>query len=99
MEKHWGGMESKVTIQIEKKQVDEDGKVKEEDHQVEDDVEVPSLKKEMSELIAKAMKPRNAMAMEALAFSVKSSFPQFDSQSFTLVAALDDADTNRYATT
>lgn len=67
--------------------------------QVEEEKEAPSLKKEMSELIAKAMKAKNATTMEALAFSVNSSFPQFDSQSFTLVAALDDADTNKYATT
>lgn len=68
-------------------------------HQVEDEKEAPSLKKEMRELIAKAMKARNAITMEALAFSVNLSFPQFDSQSLTLVAALEDADTNRYATT
>ena len=54
---------------------------------------------EMSELKAKAAKAKKAIIIEALAISVNSSFPQFDCQSSTLVAAQDDADTKRYART
>jgi len=53
----------------------------------------------MSELIAKAPKDRNDIPTETVAISVNSSFPQFDCQSSTLVAAEDDADIKRYATT
>lgn len=54
---------------------------------------------EMSELIAKATKARKAIPIEAVAISVNSSFPQFDTQSSTRVAADDDADIRRYART
>lgn len=53
----------------------------------------------MSELMAKAMKARNAIPTEALAISVNLSFPQFDCQSSTRVAADEDADIRRYAKT
>lgn len=39
------------------------------------------------------------MLTEAVAISVNSSFPQFDCQSSTLVAADDDAEMRRYAST
>lgn len=45
------------------------------------------------------MKARKANAIEALAISVNSSFPQFDCQSSTLVAADDADDIKRYAKT
>jgi hypothetical protein len=54
---------------------------------------------EISELIAKAIKARKANATEALAISVNSSFPQFDCQSSTRVAADDADDIRRYART
>lgn len=47
--------------------------------------------------MAKAMKAKNEMAIEALAINVNSSFPQFVIQSVTLVAADEDADIKRYA--
>jgi hypothetical protein len=53
----------------------------------------------MSELIAKAEKARKDIPTETVAISVNSSFPQFDCQSSTRVAAEDDADIRRYATT
>jgi hypothetical protein len=53
----------------------------------------------MSELIAKAEKARKDIPIETVAISVNSSFPQFDCQSSTRVAAEDDADIRRYATT
>lgn len=49
--------------------------------------------------MAKAAKARKAIATETVAISVNSSFPQFDCQSSTRVAAEDDADIKRYATT
>lgn len=51
----------------------------------------------MRELKAKAIKAKKDILTEAVAISVNSSFPQFDTQSSTLVAADDDADINRYA--
>jgi len=45
------------------------------------------------------MKARKANAIEALAISVKSSFPQLDCQSSTRVAADDAEDIRRYART
>lgn len=45
------------------------------------------------------MKARKAIAIEALAISVNSSFPQFDCQSSTRVAADDADDIRRYART
>jgi len=53
----------------------------------------------MSELIAKATKARKAIPIEAVAISVNSSFPQFNIQSSTRVAADDDDDIRRYART
>lgn len=53
----------------------------------------------MRELSAKATKARKAMLTEAVAISVNSSFPQFDCQSSTRVAADDDAEMRRYAST
>jgi hypothetical protein len=53
----------------------------------------------MSELVAKAEKARKDIPTETVAISVNSSFPQFDCQSSTRVAAEDDADIRRYATT
>lgn len=47
--------------------------------------------------MAKATKAKNAIATEALAIIVNSSFPQLDCQSSTRVAAADEADINRYA--
>lgn len=49
----------------------------------------------MIEVIAKAMKAKKDMAIEAVAINVNSSFPQFNIQSVTLVAAEDDADIRR----
>lgn len=49
----------------------------------------------MIELRANATKAKNDIPIEAVAIWVKSSFPQFDTQSSTLVAAEDDADINR----
>jgi len=49
----------------------------------------------MSELTAKATKARKDIPIEAVAISVNSSFPQFDIQSSTRVAADDDADIRR----
>lgn len=49
----------------------------------------------MRELMAKAIKARNDIAIETLAINVNSSFPQLDIQSSTLVAAEDDADISR----
>ena len=49
----------------------------------------------MRELKAKAIKAKKDILTEAIAISVNSSFPQFDTQSSTLVAADDDADINR----
>lgn len=49
----------------------------------------------MRELVAKAMKARNAMAIDAVAINVNWSLPQFEIQSSTLVAADDDADIKR----
>lgn len=54
---------------------------------------------EMRELKAKARKSKKDIAMEALAISVKSSFPQFETQSSTRVTAAVDADISRYAIT
>ena len=51
------------------------------------------------ELKAKAAKARKDIPIDALAISVNSSFPQFDCQSSTRVAADDDADIRRYART
>lgn len=50
----------------------------------------------MIELKAKAMKARKDIAIDALAISVNVSFPQFDTQSSTLVAEEEDADIRRY---
>lgn len=47
--------------------------------------------------MAKAMKAKKDMAMEALAMSVNLSLPQFAFQSSRRVAAEDDADIRRYA--
>ncbi|GKB36141.1 hypothetical protein Tco_0881083 [Tanacetum coccineum] len=49
----------------------------------------------MIELRANATKAKNDIPIEAVAICVKSSFPQFETQSSTLVAAEDDADINR----
>lgn len=51
----------------------------------------------MRELTAKAIKARKAIATEALAIFVNSSFPQLDCQSSTRVAADEAADIRRYA--
>ncbi|GJV38162.1 hypothetical protein Tco_1410639 [Tanacetum coccineum] len=51
--------------------------------------------KNMIELRANATKAKNDIPIEAVAICVKSSFPQFETQSSTLVAAEDDADINR----
>lgn len=51
----------------------------------------------MRELKAKAAKAKNDIPTDALAISVNSSFPQFDCQSSTRVAADEDADIRRYA--
>lgn len=51
----------------------------------------------MSELKANATNARKDIPIDAVAISVNWSFPQFDTQSSTLVAAEDDADTRRYA--
>lgn len=51
----------------------------------------------MIELKANAAKARKDIAIDALAISVNESFPQFDAQSSTLVAAEEDADIRRYA--
>jgi len=51
----------------------------------------------MRELMAKVRKAKKAIMIDALAFSVNSSFPQFSSQSTTLVEADEDADIRRYA--
>lgn len=49
----------------------------------------------MRELTANARKAKNDIPIEAVAICVKSSFPQFDTQSSTLVAAEDDAEIKR----
>lgn len=49
----------------------------------------------MRELKAKATKAKNDIAMDAVAINVNSSLPQLEIQSFTLVAAEDDADIRR----
>jgi hypothetical protein len=49
----------------------------------------------MRELKANATKARKAIPTDALAISVNSSFPQFDCQSSTRVAADEDADMRR----
>lgn len=54
---------------------------------------------EMSELQAKARKAKKDIAIEAVAISVKSSFPQFETQSSTRVTAAVDADISIYAST
>lgn len=46
----------------------------------------------MRELNAKAIKARKDTPIDADAISVNSSFPQFDIQSYALVAAEEDAD-------
>lgn len=46
----------------------------------------------MRELNAKAVKARKDTPIDADAISVNSSFPQFDIQSYALVAAEEDAD-------
>lgn len=51
----------------------------------------------MIELTANAKNARNETLMDAVAISVNSSLPQFDTQSSTLVADADEADINRYA--
>lgn len=51
----------------------------------------------MRELKAKATNARKAIPTDALAISVNSSFPQFDCQSSTRVAADEAADMRRYA--
>ena len=51
----------------------------------------------MRELKEKAAKAKKDIPIDALAISVNSSLPQFDTQSSTLVAAEDDADIRRYA--
>lgn len=51
----------------------------------------------MRELTENARKAKNDIPIDALAISVNSSFPQFNTQSSTLVAADDDADIRRYA--
>jgi hypothetical protein len=53
----------------------------------------------MRELKAKARKARKDIAIEALAISVNSSFPQFETQSSTRVTAAVEADISRYAST
>lgn len=53
----------------------------------------------MSELKAKARKAKKDIAIEALAISVKSSFPQFETQSSTRVTAAVEAHISRYAST
>lgn len=45
--------------------------------------------------MANAINARNDILIDAVAISVNSSFPQFDTQSATLVAAEDDADIRR----
>ena len=49
----------------------------------------------MRELRENARKAKNDIPIDALAISVNSSFPQFNTQSSTLVAADDDADIRR----
>lgn len=51
----------------------------------------------MRELIAKAIKARKDIAIDALAITGNSSFPQLDVQSSTLVAAEEEADISKYA--
>lgn len=53
----------------------------------------------MRELKANAKNARNDMLIDALAISVNSSLPQFETQSSTLVAAEEDVDIRRYART
>lgn len=54
---------------------------------------------DIRELQANARKAKKDIAIEALAISVKSSFPQFETQSSTRVTAAVDADISRYAST
>lgn len=49
----------------------------------------------MREESANARKAKKEIPIDAVAICVNSSFPQFDTQSSTLVAAEDDADINR----